>query len=463
LKSNCHAFIAGFTSPDHGIHQLITANRVLAQKVRNVFETATVVHLSNPVTDNADFGRNMNRIDSRIAPLAVDLAQPLGPPPTPGTISDIPVIVSEVQTRQDLNEFISLPWQIYKGDRNWAPPLWVEAQAFLDRRRHPFYLHGAATQFIARREQAVVGRVLVSDDPNYNKAHATNVGCFGMFESLDDETIGDALLDASAEWLARRGRTELMGPIDYSTNYPCGLLIEGFDTPQRVLMNHNPPYYAKLLESWGLTKVKDLHGWWFDCSCPKMSRWASRAARTSSRGKIEIRQLTFKDFDAEVARCMELYNQAWENNWGFVKMTEAEFRDLAKHLKQFAEPQLMLMAEVAGRPAGLAITIPDFNQATRPLNGRLTTFGLPLGLFRLWRNMRRIRAGRVLVLGVLPEFRGRGVTELLILRTREIGQRLGYVGAELGWTLEDNALINRPIQKAGAVPYKRFRIYHSAT
>jgi GNAT superfamily N-acetyltransferase len=372
-----------------------------------------------------------------------------------------PVVVAEVHGRRSLNEFVRFPWTIYKGDQNWSPPLWLETKEFLDRRRHPFYLHGSATQFIARRAGIVVGRVLVSDDPHYNREHGTNVGCFGMFESINDQAVADALLDESCEWLQRRGRSDIMGPIDYSTNYPCGLLLEGFDTPQRVLMNHNPSYYANLLENWGLTKAKDLYGWWFDSACEQMSHWAGRVER-SLRENIQIRPLSFGDFDREIARCKDSYNRAWEKNWGFVKMTDAEFRYLAHHLKQFAEPELVLMAEVGGQAAGLCVTIPDFNQATRPLNGRIAHYGLPLGLFQLWRNIRRIRAARVLILGVMPEFRGRGVAELFILRTREVGQRLGYQGAELGWTLEDNRLINRTIQKAGGQLYKRFRIYQSS-
>ena len=267
-------------------------------------------------------------------------------------------------------------------------------------------------------------------------------------------------MDAAADWLHVRGRTAILGPIDYSTNYACGLLIDGFDTPQRVMMNHNPPYYARLLECWGLEKAKDLYAWWFDDSLDMLARWAARAARLSDRSRVVIRPLSLSDFDAEVARCNALYTHACENNWGFVRMTDAEFQQLAKQLKQFAVPEWVLIAEVDGQPAGLSITIPDFNEATRPLNGRLTRFGLPIGFLQLMRNLRRIRSARLLVLGVLPEFRLRGVIELLILRTIEIGRRrMGRAQGELGWTLEDNWQINGPIAKVGGKRYKTYRIY----
>ena len=303
----------------------------------------------------------------------------------------------------------------------------------------------------------------MSDDPNYNAQHETNLGSFGMFECVDDQTVADSLLNAAAAWLRRRGRTEMMGPIDYSTNYPCGLLIDGFDTPQRVMMNHNPPYYARLLEMWRLTKAKDLYAWWFDDSCDMLHKWAHRAERFAERGNVTVRPVSARNFSAEVARCHAVYNQAWEKSWGFVKMTDAEFYHLARELKKYAVPQLILLAEVDGEPAGFCLTLPDFNEATRPLDGRLTTFGIPIGVARLLRNMRRIKTARMAVLGVVEKFRRRGVAEMFILRALQYGRdRMGYTGAELGWTLEDNELIIRTIEKVGGRRYKTFRLYHTS-
>lgn len=369
-------------------------------------------------------------------------------------------VIEEVASRRQKHEFVELPWQIYHGDANWCPPLRLEAHAAINRRKHPFYLHGEAAQFLARRHGQVVGRILVSDDPNYNAEHATNVGCFGMFETIDDGEVARSLLNAAARWLRSRGRTTIMGPIDYSTNYPSGLLVEGFDTPQRVMMNHNPEFYADLLEGWGLKKAKDLYAWWFDAENPALPTWTKRAAQMAQRGGVTIRHMRFDDFDAEVERCLAVYNHAWQKLWGFVQMTREEFRHTAVQLKQMAVQELLLLAEVDQQPVGFCVTLPDFNEAIRPLNGRLTWCGLPTGLFRLIRGLKRIKSARMVTLGVLPKYRRRGIAELLILQAFQFGKnQLGYTGAELSWTLEDNDPINRTIESVGAKVYKRYRIY----
>ncbi|OYV85996.1 MAG: hypothetical protein B7Z73_12520, partial [Planctomycetia bacterium 21-64-5] len=280
-------------------------------------------------------------------------------------------------------------------------------------------------------------------DPNYNREHGSNLGCFGMFEAIDDEHVAQTLIGAAVDWLRDRGRDLIRGPIDYSLNYPCGLLVDGFDTPPRIMMGHNPPYYERLLMSCGLSKVKDLYAWWFDDSHDMLSVWGRRAERLAARGRVQVRPLRFDDLDAEIERCKTVYNAAWERNWGFVKMTDAEFHDLAKHLKVIAVPDWLLLAEVDGEPVGFSMTLPDLNEAIRPLNGRLFNWGLPLGLLRLYLNRRRIKAARLMALGILEPFRRRGVADLLILRTLEYAKHLaGFTGAELSWTLEDNSALS---------------------
>ena len=251
-----------------------------------------------------------------------------------------------------------------------------------------------------------------------------------------------------------------MGPIDYSTNYICGLLVEGFHTPPRILDNHNPPYYAGLLESWGLAKVKDLYCWWFLDPKDMGAMWRERAERILKRGKIVIREFNVRDFDAEVQRCNTVYNGAMERNWGFVSLTEAEFRFMAKRLKELAEPKMVLLAEVDGYPVGFSITLPDMNEAILPLNGRLFPYGLPINLVRfLWRKG-RVKSARMIVLDVLEKYRRRGIAEMLILKTLDFGKNVAkYTGAELGWTLEDNYLVNQTIEAVGAKKYKVYRIY----
>ena len=285
------------------------------------------------------------------------------------------VEVREVTTRRELDQFVKLPWPIYAGDPHWVPPLLIEVKEFLNRKKHPFYLHGDATQFLALRGGAAVGRILVSDDPNFNQAHGTNLGCFGLFESVDDPRVAQALLAAAAEWLRAKGRTAILGPIDYSMNYPCGLLLEGFDTPPRIMMNHHPPYYAALLESCGLAKAKDLYGWWFADPYDMVSQWRRRAEWLARRGRVTVRAFRKRDFEADVQRARDVYCSAYEKNWGFVRLTDAEFRYLARQLARIAVPEMVLLAEADGKPVGFSITLPDVNEAIRPLDGRLTTLG----------------------------------------------------------------------------------------
>jgi GNAT superfamily N-acetyltransferase len=330
----------------------------------------------------------------------------------------------------------------------------------LDRRKHPFYKHAEATQFIATRGNETVGRILVSDDPNYNKQWNTNVGCFGMFECVNDEPTAHALLDTAAGWLKSRGRTGVLGPIDYSTNYPCGLLVDGFDAPPRVMLNHNRSYYRRLLESWGLAKCKDLYCYWFTDSKNLMDRWRDRIERIAKRSGVTVRSFNNADFKGEVRRCRDIYNAAMNNNWGFVRLTEDEFGYYAKQIGRIAQEQQVLIAEVEGKPVGISITIPDIHEAIAPLNGKLKTFGVPFGLLKIARNMRRITTARMMILDVVEGYRRRGIAEMLILRTLDYGKNtLGYTGAELSWTLEDNEMINRTIEAVGGRRYKTYRIF----
>jgi GNAT superfamily N-acetyltransferase len=371
--------------------------------------------------------------------------------------------ICEARGKRLREAFIRFPWKIYSSDPHWVPPLLMERREFIDPHRHPFYLHGAAAPLLAFRGDELVGRLLVSDDPNYNREHESNLGCFGMFESIDDEGVARALIEGAADWLRGRGRDGLRGPVDYSLNYASGLLVDGFDTPPRFMMGHNPPYYERLLQACGLRKAKDLYAWWFDDSNDMLSVWGRRAERLAARGRVQVRSLRFDELDAEIERCKVVYNAAWERNWGFVKMTDAEFHHLAKHLKVIAVPELLLLAEVDGEPVGFSMTLPDLNEAIRPLNGRLFRWGLPIGVIQLYCNRRRVRTARLMALGILEPFRRRGVAELLILRTLDFGKhQAGFTCAELSWTLEDNDLINRTIEAVGGHRYKTYRIYERA-
>ncbi len=369
-----------------------------------------------------------------------------------------PLSVVEVCSRTERDQFIKFPWRIYKNDPAWVPPLIIERQAFLDRKRHPFYQHGDAALFLAKRSGEIVGRIMVSDDPNYNALHRSNVGCFGLFESSDDADVAAALFDRATEWLRRRGRSEIMGPIDYSTNYVCGLLIDGFQHPPTVLTAHNPPYYARLIEACGFEKVKDWYAWWFDPDNAPVSRLRRLVDARTRKTSVKIRPIDLRRLTDESQRLAAVFNEAWKNNWGFVPFTEAEAKHMATEMRPIIDPRMTLIAEIDNAPVAFVICVPDINVALQCVNGRLTRFGLPIGLIKLLYHRRKIRTVRFVALGVLEKYRRAGIAEMLVLQVLEEGASRGFKG-ELSMTLEDNVMINRFVEAIGAQRYKTYRIF----
>ena len=367
--------------------------------------------------------------------------------------------ISEVISRRERNAFIKFPWRIYVNDPAWVPPLIIERKAFLDRKRHPFYRHGDAALFLARKNRKIAGRIMASDDPNYNALHQSNVGCFGLFECIDNRDVAAALFERAENWLRERGRTEIMGPIDYSTNYVCALLIDGFQFPPTILTAHNPPYYKDLIESCGFTKAKDWYAWWFADPARAAARLRPLGERFRKRLAVTIRAGNLKNIREESRRLRQIYNQAWKNNWGFVPFTEAEIEFMTQELSQLIIPEFTLIAEVGDEPAGFILCVPDINVALRHINGRLTTFGFPIGLLKLLYYKSRIRTARLIALGVIEKYRRAGIAEMLVLRIVEDAMiKRGFTG-ELSMTLEDNFMINRFLEAIGAHRYKTYRIY----
>jgi len=375
-------------------------------------------------------------------------------PPLPADVE-----VTPVRSSADRTAFIRLPSSIYKGDPNFVPHLEMERRDFMDPRKHPFFEFGEVEFFLARRAGTVVGRIAAVSNPRYNEFHETNVGFFGLFECVNDAGVARALFEKAAEWLRAKGFTSMLGPMSYSTNGEVGLLIEGFTTPPAIMTTYNPPWYAALLEANGFTKAKDLFAWELSSSTPPPEKVARIAEKIRQREGVTVRPVNLKQFDAEVARVKAMYNSAWEKNWGFVPMTEHEFDHLAKDLKQMVRPELALVAEVKGQPVGFALTIPDANEAIKAANGRLTTFGLPIGLAKLLLASRRIRRLRLILLGTVEGYRRRGLDAILYLDTLNKARELGYEGGEISWTLEDNHLVNRAIESMGGKQSKRYRVY----
>lgn len=365
--------------------------------------------------------------------------------------------IEVIRKSRHLNVFLKLPWRLHRGDPNWVPPLIADQRKLLDPKRHPFFEHAQMTWLMARRDGHVVGRICAIDDRAHVEFWQEPVGFFGFFECENNPDTARALIEAAANWLQPRGLDFMRGPMNPSTNETCGLLIEGFDSPPVFMMPYNPPYYAELLEKAGLAKVRDLYAYKLTKE-DVPQRLIKSGEEIRRRLDIKVRPINLKNVGAELERIREIYNSAWAKNWGFVPMTAAEFDYTAQDLKKIADPNLAFIAEDGDRPVGFSLALPDLNIALKHVNGRL----FPFGILKLLYHSRKIKSARVITMGVIQEYRGRGIDVLFYLETFERGVKAGYESAELSWILEDNVPMNRIMNMMGARIYKRYRIYEMA-
>ena len=375
----------------------------------------------------------------------------------------LPVEVRAVRSAVDRDRFIRFQYELYRHDPNFVPPLQMERRDFLDAAKNPFFLHADVDLFLAIRHGEVVGRVAAVEDRNFNAFWKTATVAFGLFECIDDPGVARALLGAVEDWGQARGLSRLLGPLSFSTNYECGVLIDGFERPAVFQMPYNPRYYPELLERAGLSKAKDLFAWDLLLSRDPPEKVVRIAEKIRHREGITVRPANLSDLKAEIGRLKKVYNAAWERNWGFVPMTDAEFDHMARDMKAVVVPELLLIAEVKGEPVAFSLTLPDMNHAFRQVpEGRLTQFGLPIGLGKLLYHQRQIKWARLMALGIVEGYRRRGIDAILYLDTLRAARKLGYEGGEIGWTLEDNALVNRAIQSMGGTHGKTYRVYEKA-
>jgi|YNPBryantNP2012_1023418.scaffolds.fasta_scaffold14806_2 hypothetical protein len=365
-----------------------------------------------------------------------------------------PIVVEEVRSRGEREAFLRLPWAVYRGDPLWVPPLLMERKAFINPRKNPFFQHAEIAFFLARNEGRPVARVAAIVNHNHNSFHNERVGFFGLFECVEDYDAAKGVLDRAAAWLRERGMEVMRGPASFSTNEEVGLLVDGFDESPMILMPYNPRYYAEFMERYGFRKARDLYAY-IRTAEDMPQRLYRIVEKAKERGKFRLRKLDFKDLKGEILRFKEVYNAAWEKNWGFVPMTDAEIDHMASELKQILDPDLVFFAEVNGRIVGFSLTLPDINQALKRVNGRL----FPLGLFKLLYYSRKIDQVRVLILGVVEGYRKMGIDAALYLETFKEGVRKGMKRGEFSWILEDNQAMIGPLEAIGARRYKTYRVY----
>lgn len=365
-----------------------------------------------------------------------------------------------VEGGADLDAFIDLPFRIYREDPNWVPNVRRDIRRQLNPKINPFFEHSEVQCFLAKRKGEVVGRIAAIVNDLHNQAHGDGAGFFGYFECVDDEVVARSLVDTASKWVEARGSEVLRGPMSPSINHECGLLIEGFDTPPVMMMPHNPPYYEALVESCGLVGVKNLlcyQGGHPTRYAPVPKRLARATELMRRRLGLTLRPMDMSRFDEELQTVRRIFNAAWGDNWGFVPFTDSEIAHLAADFKPIIVPEMIPIAEKDGKPIAFGVSLPDLNE---PLRSNRSGRFLPGILRILWSlKTKRIRRARILLLGVLPEYQGRGIDAILYhwIWTKAAERKI-YWG-EAGWILEDNTAMNNALEKMTFTPYKKYRVY----
>lgn len=366
-----------------------------------------------------------------------------------------------VSDNKDLKKFIDFPHDLYADDPHYVPELFLAQKDMLDKKKFPFFNHSEADFFLAIRDNQVVGRIAAIKNNNYIEYTGNNVGHFGFFDVIEDYEVAEALLTRANEWVAEKGAEQITGPYNYSTNESIGVLIEGFDSSPMVMMTYNKPYYSEFLDRYGFEKEMDLLSYSLKpADMPeKLSRVSeSLMKRLESKG-IVIRSANMNDFENEVDKLFYVYNKAWEKNWGFVPMTEEEFKHSAKDMKMIVDPNLLLIAEADGEPIGFSLSLPDINMVFKKMKrGRL----LPFGIFKLLYLKRKINRVRVITLGIVEQYRKLGIDACFYFKTFDEAKKKNISLGEASWILEGNEMMNKALVNINAKVYKKHRLYKKA-
>lgn len=364
-----------------------------------------------------------------------------------------------VQNAKDTLRFIKSQWNFYQNDPLWVPPLIMDRKKLLDTKNNPLYTHTDIQCFIAVENNKIVGRIAGIYNRNHLKTHNDGVGFFGFFECIDNQQIANALIDTAKQWVKVKGCISLRGPVNPTLNDESGLLVDGFDSSPIMLMCYNPPYYERLILNSGLEKVKDLYAYYINFDTYMTEKMIRVQAMIRERNGITIRKMNLKDktqFKKDVEFLRDIYNNAWQPNWGFVRMSDAEFDYLANDLKQIANGNLILLAEVKGKPAGFVVGLQNVNDALRHnRKGHL----LP-GIWHLLTKFKKSNWGRIPIMGVLPEFQKTGLDAVLYHDIGVEAKKLNIFHWEASWILEDNIMMNRAMTETmNGKHYKTYRLY----
>lgn len=379
-------------------------------------------------------------------------------------MDSIQITALSTENKKELNRFIQFAWDLYEPAKKkpefegWIPPLRMTVRDALDTKKNPFYKRCDIQLFLATRNGKPVGRIAAIDNHAFNEFQNLNEGHYGFFECINDQEVANSLFNAAADWVKKRGRQTLQGPYNPSTNHECGLLVRGHSQHCTIMTTWNPKYYQQLHENAGFAKAKDLIAYWLPTQQmkkvkPELFAIARRAREKSS---YTFREFSKKHLERDVGVCFDIYNSAWEKNWGFFPMTREEFMHSAKDMSMILNPKFAFIAEKNGKPAGFMIALPDLNYINKMIpSGKLS----PLALLKIVIGKYFLKTVRIMALGVKPEFRNSGVfaqfTSESFLRAEEVN----LVGGEASWMLEDNDAINKPWRDLGAPLYRRWRLF----
>ncbi len=349
-----------------------------------------------------------------------------------------------------------LPLELYKDDPNWVAPLISEQYKFFNPRHNPYYQHSEVQLFVATEDGRVVGRISAHTNTQHQKEHQEDIGFFGFFDCVNRKDVAQALFNAAADWNRNQGFASMRGPLNFSVNQEVGLLIDGFDSPPMVMMRHDHPYYQDLFAACELTKTMDLYAYLSERT--EMPQRIDRlAALIEKRSGVTIRSLSKdkKELRKDIETVFEIYTKAWEYNWGNVPMTKAEFDHIVAELLPLADPELIFIAEKDGKPAGFSLALPNYNEVLKVMNGRIN----PITMIKALLAKKRISSARVITMGLIKEYQGRGIDSLFYYYSYKNGLPKGLIRGEFSWVLENNTMMIRVAEMLDAIPYKTYRIY----
>jgi len=368
------------------------------------------------------------------------------------------ITIIPIETKKQRAAFIDFPHDLYDDDPNYVPELFLAQSDLLTPGKHPFYLHSSAQLFLAYRDQQVVGRIAAIWNVNNNTINHLEEGHFGFFDCINDQQVAHQLFSAAEKWLIEKGAKTIVGPINLTTNDTVGLLVEGFDRPPMAMMTYNKPYYADLILNEKYSQKVDLRAYMISSvtankrSVILLDKLEERLARSG----IQIRSINLKDFKNEVVKIKKIYNKAWDKNLAFVPMTDEEFDYVAKDLKQIVNPRYAIIAEKGDVVVGFALGVPNINEILIKIKrGRL----FPFGLFKLLFGLKKVKSLRVMMLGVLEDYRKLGIEACLYGRIIKNGTIDNVQEAECSWMLDHNYMMNHALEQMNAKLYKRYRLY----